>query len=287
VFVNRTTQLRKLIDGAAGSRAAGAHDSLSAALVEENGFDAVWASSFAISAVNGLPDISLLSMTDYLSTASKMAASCSIPVLADCDTGFGGIPNVTYLVQRYEAAGIAGVCIEDKTFPKTNSLIDNRQDLLDVDEFARKIEAAKRAQDDPDFVVVARTEALINGAGMGEALHRANRYVDAGADAILVHSKEDSPYEIVEFLNAWRGRGPIVVVPTTYHGWHFCEARAAGVSMVIYANHALRAAVRSMSNVLKEIESSGTTSSVENIISPISEVFELTNLDTWLRLDQP
>ncbi|MCS7477825.1 isocitrate lyase/phosphoenolpyruvate mutase family protein [Umezawaea endophytica] len=284
--MNTTTALRKMITRGEVARVAGAHDPLSANLVQASGFDGVWASSFTISAVNGLPDMSLLSMADYLDAAGRMAATCSVPVLADCDTGFGGVPNVAYLVQRYEAMGVAGVCIEDKVFPKTNSFVDQGQKLLDVDEFARKIEAGKNAQRDPDFVLVARTEALITGHGMPEALLRAHRYVDAGADAILVHSKKNSPREVIQFLDEWQGKAPVIVVPTTYHDWHFADAGNAGVSMVIYANHALRAAVRSMSQVLSRIRSSGASTSVEEHISPISEVFELTHLDEWLHLEK-
>lgn len=283
--MRRTTRLRELITRSEISRAAGAHDSLSASLVELSGFDAVWASSFTISAANGLPDLSLLTMTDHLYVTERMAAACTVPVLADCDTGFGGATNVAYLVQRYESAGVAGVCIEDKVFPKTNSFVERRQDLLDADEFARKIEVGKKAQQDQDFVLVARTEALITGDGMPEALRRAQRYVDAGADAVLVHSKSPSPAEVIEFLGTWQGKAPVIVVPTTYHGWHVVDASEAGVAMMIYANHALRAAIRSMSDVLRQIRSSGTSSSVEALISPISEVFELTHLDAWLLLE--
>ncbi|MFI8933366.1 isocitrate lyase/phosphoenolpyruvate mutase family protein [Streptomyces sp. NPDC053474] len=284
--MNSTTKLRKLIASRQIARLAGAHDPLSASLVEISGFDGVWASSFTISAVNGLPDMSLLSMADFLEAAGRMAAGCSVPVLADCDTGFGGAANVAYLVQRYEAAGVAGVCIEDKIFPKTNSFVDQGQELLDVDEFARKIEAGKNAQRDPDFVLVARTEALIAGHDVREALRRAHAYVDAGADMILVHSKKNSPREVIEFLDAWQERAPVVVVPTTYHDWHFTDAENSGVSLVIYANHALRAAVRSMHQVLTSIESSGTSTAVEDLISPVSEVFELTHLDKWLHLEK-
>ncbi|MCX4902785.1 isocitrate lyase/phosphoenolpyruvate mutase family protein [Streptomyces sp. NBC_00878] len=284
--MNSTTKLRELIASRQIARLAGAHDPLSASLVEISGFDGVWASSFTISAANGLPDMSLLSMADFLEAAGRMAAVCSVPILADCDTGFGGAPNVAYLVQRYEAAGVAGVCIEDKVFPKTNSFVDRRQELLAVDEFARKIEAGKNAQRDPDFVLVARTEALIAGHDVQEALHRAHAYVDAGADVILVHSKKDSPREVIEFLDAWQARAPVVVVPTTYHDWHFTDAESSGVSLVIYANHALRAAVRSMYRVLTSIESSGTSTAVEDLISPVSEVFELTHLDKWLHLEK-
>ena len=196
---------------------AGAHDALSALLVQEVGFDAVWASSFAISAARGLPDLSPLSMTDYLESASRMSEVCGVPVLADCDTGFGGNLNVAYLVRRYEAAGIGGVCIEDKVFPKRNSFIPG-QALEDADCFARKIATAKGAQRDGDFVVVARTEAAIAGFGVEEAVRRCHRYVDAGADAVLMHSKSNKPAEALDFMRSWSGRAPAVVVPTNCSG---------------------------------------------------------------------
>ena len=112
-------------------RVAGAFDAMSAKLVELNNFDAVWAGSFAISATHALPDASILTMTEFLSVASNMADACSIPIIADCDTGFGGPSNVSHLVKKYESAGIAAICIEDKIFPKQNSLLeDGKQELL-------------------------------------------------------------------------------------------------------------------------------------------------------------
>lgn len=281
-----TTKLRRLLTSGPIGRAAGAHDPLSALVVEQCRFDAVWASSFTISASHGLPDMSLLTMTELLSAAAEMAANCTIPVLADCDTGFGGAANMAHLVERYEAAGVAGVCIEDKVFPKTNSFVNEGHELVDADEFGRKIRAGAEAKSDADFVIVARTEALITGASMDEALERAKSYVAAGADALLIHSKRNSPDEVIQFLNLWGGLVPVIVVPTTYYSWNAQDAQQAGAAMVVYANHALRACIQSMTDVLAEIRAAGESTSVEARISSVSRVFSLTRLERWMEVNR-
>ena len=195
----------------------GAFDAMSAKLVEVNGFDAVWAGSFAISATHAVPDASIMTMTEFLQVAKNMVDSCNIPIIADCDTGFGGPANVSHLVKQYEKAGVAGISIEDKIFPKQNSLLDNgKHELVDEKEFVAKIIAGKEAKTDQNFMIIARTEALIARLGVKEAVKRANAYENAGADAILIHSKNNTPDEIFEFCDTWKGKIPIVVVPTSY-----------------------------------------------------------------------
>jgi phosphoenolpyruvate phosphomutase len=284
--MSKAARLRGMFAGPDVIRVAGAHDALSALVAEEAGFDAVWASSLAISAARGLPDMSLLTMTDYLQAACHINDICATPLIADCDSGFGDPANVAYMVQRYEAAGIAAVCIEDKVFPKRNSFVETEQVLEDADVFAHKVEVAKRTQRTADFMVIARTEAAIAGFGVGEALRRAHRYVDAGADAILMHSKSPLPDEILAFLADWRRRAPVVVVPTTYFHWHVKDAETAGVSMVIYANQGLRACVRSMRKVWNEVRAVGSSASIEGRIAPMAEVFRLQRVDDWLSLER-
>ena len=165
-----------------------AHSPLSARLAEEAGFDGIWASGFEFSALHALPDMSLLTMTQHLDMLRAMAERVSLPIVADLDTGFGNAINVSDAVRRYERAGAAAVVIEDKSFPKVTSLVaEGRQELLRVAEFQGKIEAALAARRDPDFLVIARTEALIAGAGEAEALRRAHANQSAGAHQILVH----------------------------------------------------------------------------------------------------
>ncbi|MFD3872133.1 isocitrate lyase/phosphoenolpyruvate mutase family protein [Streptomyces sp. NPDC058623] len=269
-------------------RLAGAHSALGGALVEEAGFDAVWASSLEISAGRRLPDASLLTMTDYLAAAEQIQSSVGVPVVADVDTGFGGNLNVAHMVREYERAGITAVCIEDKHFPKMNSFVDQGdqgQILMDAEAFCEKLRIAKSVQESPEFYLIARTETYISGMGTDEALRRCAMYADAGADAVLVHSKIKDPSQVEEFLAAWDGRVPVVIVPTTYPDWHATDAHRAGVSVIIYANQALRATVQAVSDTLRVIKEKGTSTPVEDEIAPIAEVFRLQKLQAWTALD--
>jgi phosphoenolpyruvate phosphomutase len=157
--MNKAQKLRELFAAEDVIRIVGAHDGLSAKLVELNGFEGVWASGFEISASHAVPDADILTMTQYLEAASIMNDAVSIPVVADCDTGYGNSNNVIHMVRKYEAAGIAAVTIEDKKFPKVNSYIPGRQELAPIAEFVGKILAAKNAQQTKDFMVIARVEA--------------------------------------------------------------------------------------------------------------------------------
>jgi phosphoenolpyruvate phosphomutase len=257
-------------------KVAGAFDAMSAKLVELNNFDAVWAGSFAISATHALPDASILTMTEFLSTASSMTDACSIPIIADCDTGFGGPSNVSYLVKKYENAGIAAICIEDKIFPKQNSLLkEGKQELLSEKDFVAKIIAGKSAKINPNFMIIARIEALIAGYGVKEAVKRATAYENAGADAILIHSKKNTPDEIFEFCNTWNGNVPIIAIPTTYPTVTLDELQNNNIKMVIYANQSLRAAHWAMSDHLKQLSNAKSLSEVKTNLTSMEDIFHL------------
>ena len=273
--MNKSKNLIEAMQSKSILKVGGAFDAMSAKLVELENFDAVWAGSFAISATHALPDASILTMTEFLHVAQSMAESCNIPVIADCDTGFGGPGNVSHLVKKYEKAGVAGISIEDKTFPKENSLLSNsNQKLLDEKEFVAKIIAAREAKDNENFLLIARTEALIAEKGMEEAKKRATAYEKAGADAILIHSKKDSPDEVFEFADTWKGSIPLVVVPTTYLNVKIDEFITHKIKMVIYANQTLRSAYSSMQNILKKIQKEDLSSLNEDIVS-MEKIFEL------------
>ena len=268
--------LRKDLESKSILKVGGAFDAMSAKLVEFYGFDAVWAGSFAISATHAVPDASILTMTEFFDAASNMAETCKIPVIADCDTGYGGPSNVSHMVRKYENAGIAAICIEDKTFPKQNSLLENGQnDLISEKEFVAKIIAAKEAKQDKNFMIIARVEALISGTGMDEALKRATAYEKAGADAILIHSKKKTPEEIFKFADLWEGELPIVVVPTTYDTVKIDELVSHKIKMIIYANQTLRAAHASMSRVLKQMIKSNSINEIKEEISSMEDIFNL------------
>ncbi len=257
-------------------RVAGAFDAMSAKLVELSNFDAVWAGSFAISATHALPDASILTMTEFLSAASNMADACSIPIIADCDTGFGGPSNVSHMVKKYESAGIAAVSIEDKNFPKQNSLLKNGiQDLLPEKDFVAKLIAAKSAKVNENFMIIARIEALIAGLGVEEAKKRADAYEKAGADAILIHSKKNAPDEIFEFCDSWNGDIPIIAIPTSYPNVTLDELQKHNVKMVIYANQSLRAAHWAMAEYLNQLSSAKSLSEVKTKMTTMEDIFNL------------
>ncbi len=274
----KTTKLRELFGSKPILRIVGAHDGLGAKLIERNGFDGVWASGLEISASHGVPDANILSMTEHLTAASVMNDATLLPILCDCDTGYGNAANVMHMIKKYEAAGMAGVVIEDKCFPKTNSFIPGRQELSPMEEFMGKIEAAKNAQKDSDFMVFARVEALIAGWGMEEALRRAYAYAEAGADGIVIHSKATSPEEIFSFSKQWTSRLPLVAIPTTYYQVTAENLAKNRFQMVIYANQGIRASIRAMDETLASIARSGSTALVEEKIAPLKEVFEIQDM---------
>lgn len=255
----------------------GAHDALSAKLAEEAGFDAIWASGFGISAVNALPDANILTMSETLDAVRRMSEAVKIPVIADCDNGFGNAINVMRTVAEYARAGVAGICIEDNIFPKRCSFYAGVQrELVPIDEHARKIQAAKAARRDPNFVIIARTEAFIAGWGKHEALRRASAYAEAGADAILIHSKAPSfDDELKDFAASWDVACPLISVPTTYAGVSADDLAAAGFQLVIFANQTLRASVTGMRNALATLKQAQRPAAVDDQIARLSEIYEL------------
>lgn len=274
-----TTALRQLLFSPAVSFIMEAHNGLSAKLVEEAGFRGIWASGLSISASLGLRDSNEASWTQVLDILEYMVDATSLPILVDGDTGHGNFNNVRRFVRKLGERGVGGVCIEDKLFPKANSFIGEAQPLADVDEFCGRIKAGKDSQVDDDFVIVARTEALISGWPMDEALRRAEAYHAAGADAILIHSKKADAEEIFEFRRRWGERAPVVIVPTTYHSTPTDLFRQAGVSMVIWANHLLRTSITAMRETAKRIHEDESLQNVEGRVAGVKDVFRLVGND--------
>jgi phosphoenolpyruvate phosphomutase len=253
-----------------------AHNGVSAKIVEEAGFKGVWASGLSISAALGVRDSNEASWTQVLETVEFMSDATSLPILLDADTGYGNFNNVRRLVRKLEQRGVAAMCIEDKLFPKTNSFINGEQQpLADAAEFAGKIKAAKDSQQDGDFCVVARVEALIAGWGMNAALERAAAYYEAGADAVLIHSKRPTPDEILAFMEQWPYDCPVVIVPTMYPNTPSSVFESAGVSLVIWANHMMRSAITAMQRAAAQIYRDRTVRSLETEIVAVKEIFRL------------
>jgi phosphoenolpyruvate phosphomutase len=252
-----------------------AHSGLSAKIVQEAGFRGIWASGLTISASLGLRDSNEASWTQVLEVLESMADATQLPILVDGDTGYGNFNNVRRLVRKLCERQIAGVCIEDKLFPKTNSFIGEAQPLAEISEFCGRIKAGKDSQSNEDFVFVARIEALVSGFGLGEALRRAEAYRAAGADAILIHSKKSTACEVLAFAERWQNRCPVVIVPTAYHATPTTLFRHAGISTVIWANHTLRAAITAMRDTCRRIAEDESLQEVEGRVASVQDIFRL------------
>jgi phosphoenolpyruvate phosphomutase len=271
--------------------AVGAHDAMSAQLIGSYGFDAVWVSGFGVATMtHALPDLNLTTMTETLAASVRIDGATELPVLADCDNGFGGLGNVVRTVVEFERAGIAGICVEDNLFPKRNSLYtgESKRELIPVEEQARRIRAGKQAQESDSFVLVARVEALIAGHGVEAACERADAYAEAGADAILIHSKDKSLSEIEGFLANWKGLGrfPLVAVPTLFPDYTDQELYDKGFQMIILANHPMRAAVKAMEEVLDTLSTERKAAAVDPHIAAVDHIFDLVGTKEAIALEE-
>ena len=274
----KTTQLKAMLQSKELEFLMEAHNGLSARIVEETGFKGIWGSGLSISAAMGVRDSNEASYTQVLEVLEFMSDATTIPILLDADTGYGNFNNARILVRKLEQRGIAGACIEDKLFPKSNSLLSNTasKPLASIDEFAAKIRAMKDTQRDPDFTVVARVEAFIAGWGLEEAMKRSEAYMAAGADAILMHSKRGDHSEIEAFLKEWNNRHPVIIVPTKYYTTPTDTFRQWGVSTVIWANHNMRACIAAMQETSRRIYEEQSLQSVEKKVATVKEVFRIT-----------
>jgi phosphoenolpyruvate phosphomutase len=275
-LLTKSAKLRALLESDKLEFIMEAHNGISAQIVEKAGFKGIWGSGLSMSAQYAVRDSNEASWTQVVDMLEFMSDATQIPILLDGDTGYGNFNNMRRLVKKLEQRDIAGVCIEDKQFPKTNSFIDGeRQPLAEIGEFCGKVKAGKDSQQDENFCIIARVEALIAGWGIREALKRAEAYHDAGADGILIHSKLSQANEILEFSNEWANRSPLVIVPTTYYSTPTDIFRNANISLVIWANHMIRASVASMEKICADIHANESVADVEDKIAPVKELFFL------------
>jgi phosphoenolpyruvate phosphomutase len=245
--------------------------------VEE--FDGLWSSSLTDSALYGLPDIEVLDTRTRLANIRDMFAVTTKPLIMDGDTG-GQAEHFEFSVRDMELAGVSAVIIEDKTGLKRNSLLGTgvTQSSAEIDEFTEKIRRGKAAQVTDEFMIIARIESLILNLGMEHALHRADAYIEAGADGIMIHSRQVDPAEVLEFVEQFRSVHPTVTlisVPTTYNSIRADDLRRAGFNVIIYANHMFRAAVKAMQEVSREILRHGRTAEVEDRCVSLKEILHL------------
>jgi phosphoenolpyruvate phosphomutase len=251
-----------------------AHDGLSGAIAERVGFRGLWASGLSISSALGYRDANEASWTQVVDAVERIVDSTELPVLVDGDSGFGNFNNARLLARKLRQRGAAGVALEDKGFPKMNSFVGDQHPLAEIGEFSGRLRAVKDTVGD-DLVLVARIEALIAGHGMDEALTRAHAYADAGADAILIHSRKSVADEIFAFTSAWQNRLPVVIVPTKYYRTPVSAYRDAGISTVIWANHSMRAAIAGMRRICGRIVAEESIAEIEGEVATLDEVFGL------------
>ncbi|HEY8746878.1 MAG TPA: isocitrate lyase/PEP mutase family protein [Tepidisphaeraceae bacterium] len=258
----------------------GAHDALSALLLERAGFPAVWVSGFGLSAAHfAMPDVNLVTMTESVDATRRMAAAVKVPVIVDADNGFGDATNAVRAVQEYGKAGAAAVCIEDNIFPKRCSLYPGApRELVSVDEMCQKLQAARRAADGYDMMLIGRVESLIADLGVEDAIKRANAYGEAGADAVLIHSKKFAP--IKEIAESGRLNRPLIVVPTLFGQTPFKDMEACGIAAGIYANQMLRAMVRGCQTIAGKLLTAKSLSDLDTDLVSVSDINHLVKVPT-------
>ncbi len=264
-----------------------AHSGISAKIVEETGFKGIWASGLSIATSYGVRDCNEASWTQVLETIEFMSDCTRIPILMDADTGFGDFNNLRRLIKSLIKIRVSGVCIEDKIFPKRNSFFKNSiQELEDVATFCGKIKAAKDTQLDENFVVIARTEGFITGLNTEQVIERAAAYSDAGADGILVHSKLNNTIQIAEFIKYWDKRKPIIIVPTIYKDTSYQLFKSLGISIVIWANHNLRASIKAMKKICAKIYKQNSLHGIDSDLVELEEIFRLTDVEELIRAER-
>ena len=284
----RMKTLRRLIAAKPIVRIMEAHDGLSGLIIEnlevqKNGktkaFDGMWSSSLTDSTSKGKPDIEAVDLTTRMQDLNNILECTTKPIIFDGDTG-GKIEHFVFTVRTLERHGISAIIIEDKVGLKKNSLFgtDAIQTQDTIEHFCQKIDAGKKAQITKDFMIIARIESLIAGKPVSDALERARAYVAAGADGIMIHSKNKSGEDIKEFCLAFRRehpKVPIIVVPTTYDHIHEKELAEWGANIVIYANHMLRAAYPAMKKAAEAILENERAQEARPLCMPIKEILEL------------
>ena len=285
--VHRLGRLRALIKNKPVVRILEAHNALSALIaentvVERNGgdvsFDGVWSSSLTDSTAKGKPDIEAIDMTSRINAVNDVFEVTTKPMIFDADTG-GKTEHFEFTVKSLERTGVSAVVIEDKTGLKKNSLFGNdvTQTQDSIENFCDKISRGKAAQISDDFMIIARIESLILEAGMDDALIRAEAYIKAGADGIMIHSRHKDPAEIMEFMQKFRAKDketPVVVVPTSFNSVTVEEFIDMGVNVVVTANHMLRAAYPAMLGVAKSVLENGRSLEAEPDCMSIKEILE-------------
>ena len=300
---SRTKLLKEILDKKGFVRVIEAHNGLSAIIGNDvyinldNGekleFDALWISSLTDSAAKGHPDAEILGFDSRLDTINEIAEVTNKPMILDGDTG-RDFTYFEYMVKKLERAGVSAVIIEDKIFPKRNSLEANaKQDLEDPEIFATKIKRGKEVSISKEFMIIARLESLIAGKGQEDALMRAKTYLLAGVDGIMIHSKSKSGDDIITFAEKYEElcrelgfRKPLICVPTTYNIVSEEELKDNGVNIIIHANHMLRASHKAMENAARSILLNRRSFETDPICSSVNEIFKIVGFEDVIKKDK-
>ncbi|WP_415648888.1 phosphoenolpyruvate mutase [Stackebrandtia soli] len=284
----RLSRLRRLIDNKPIVRILEAHNGLTGLIIETTTaehegrtveFDGMWSSSLTDSTARGKPDIEAVDISSRLQTINDLFEVTTKPLIFDGDTG-GKPEHFSYTVRSLERLGVSAVIIEDKEGLKRNSLFGTEveQTQSSIEDFVHRIQVGKKAQVTKDFMIIARIESLILEKGMDDAVTRAKAYIEGGADGIMIHSRNKSPDEVYEFCDHFAKfdkKVPLVVVPTSYNKVTEAELADKGVNVVIYANHLMRAAYKSMSKVAKSILENSRSAEVDSEIANIKEALAI------------
>lgn len=275
--MKKTMQLKKILKDPAVCYAIGVHDAISATIAQNAGFEVLWGSGLTISAAAGKRDCNELSYTDVCRQWEYMSDVTNIPLIADGDSGFGNFNHVRELVKKLNKIHVAGVCLEDKMYPKTNSFLAYNQHLCDASTFIGKIKAAQDTRTDENFCIIARTEALIAGMGVEEALDRAYLYAEQGIDGLVVHSKQSSICEIEAFCSRWKGSIPLILIPTKYESTPSCVYEELGISLVIWANQLFRSSLFVMKETASQLKNQKSCAKMNVPMVSVEDIFSLTN----------
>lgn len=272
---DKYTKLTEILTNGHLNIAIEVHNGLSGIIAEQSGAQVLWASGYSISTSLGYRDANEISWSQLVSVVDNIVDRTNIPVLVDGDTGYGNFNNARILACKLQSIGAAGICIEDKKFPKTNSLVTKaHHELVSIEEFQNKIKAIKDSVD-YNFTVIARTESYIAGHNTEEALKRAEAYIEAGADGILVHSNKSEAYEIFEFCNYWYNKKPVLIVPTTYYNTTINKFKEAKISLILCSNQMIRSSILAMKNISEALFNGTELFDLEKKMIPIKYVLDL------------
>ncbi len=282
-MTTRSQQLRSFLARPGITVVPGCHDAIGARLIREAGYDAAYMSGFCVAASHGKPDVGLLTMSEMVERAAQIADAVDIPVIADADTGYGGLPNVARTVQAFERAGIAGLHLEDQVTPKKCGAMAGKQ-LVSIPEMTERIRVARHARRDPDFVVIGRTDAVATH-GLDEAIRRGRALEEAGADAVMVMS-----LATVEEMTRVRAalRGPVIVLMSeTIRQLHpVSKLRELGFSVVIYPLTLILRAAGAQREILAALKQEGNTERFVPAMVPFGEMNRLAGLPEVVALEE-